>query len=204
MIRPLLALALVAALPATAAAQSLNYNYVEGGYVATNIDNGNNDIDADGFGVNASVAVSPTFHLFGGFMVQESDRFDFLGSRVRTDVNQWRAGIGYNMAIADNTDLLARVAYEKVEVDSISIGGQRFDVDAGDNGYSLEVGVRSALTANLEGYALAGYEDFGRNADDFYGRLGAQYKFNPRWGISGDVKFSDGDSQWFVGPRFSW
>ena len=61
----------------------------------------------------------------------------------------------------------------------------------------------------LEGYVLAGYEDYtkkhGVNPDgEFYGRLGAQAKFNQNWGVSGDVKFVDGDTQWFVGPRFTW
>lgn len=201
----LLVLALAAAAPfAASAADGLNYNYVEGGYVATNLDNGDGDIDADGVGVNASVALSPNFHLFGGFNTQNSDEFDFLDTRVDTDVNQWRVGLGYNMAIGASTDLLARAAYEKAEVDDITIGGTRYDVDAGDDGYSLEVGVRSALTSNLEGYALAGYQDFGDDADDFYGRLGAQVKFNPNWGVSGEVKLSDGNTEWFVGPRFSW
>ena len=56
----------------------------------------------------------------------------------------------------------------------------------------------------------AGYEDFGdddgfgEGDGDFYGRVGAQVKFNQNWGIGGDVKVSDGNTQWFVGPRFSW
>jgi Ax21 family sulfation-dependent quorum factor len=200
-----LAIALVAALPfAASAADGLSYNYVEGGYVATNIDNDNDDIDADGLGVNASVALSPNFHAFGGFTAQESDRFDFLDSRVETDVNQWRVGLGYNLAVAANTDLVARAAYEKFEIDDVTVGGVNYDIDDGDDGYSVEVGVRSALTRNLEGYALAGYQDFGGNADDFYGRLGAQVKFNPNWGLSGEVKLADGGSEWFVGPRFTW
>ena len=72
------------------------------------------------------------------------------------------------------------------------------------DGYSVEAGVRSAMTPHLEGYALAGYEDGDEYDGDFYGRLGAQVKFNQNWGINGDVKFADGDTQWFVGPRFSW
>jgi Ax21 family sulfation-dependent quorum factor len=203
----LLALSLLAALPLAAHAQQasgLNYNYVEGGYVATNLDNDDSDLDAEGFGGNASLALSDNFHLFGGFSAQESDDFSFLGQRVETDVNQWRVGLGYNLPIAATTDLVARAAYEKFEVDDVTVDGQRFDVNDGDDGYSAEVGVRTAFTSNFEGHAFAGYEDFGDGADDFYGRVGAQVKFNPNWGISGDVKFADGDTQWFVGPRYSW
>lgn len=205
--RSLLALTLAAAVSfAATAAEGLNYNYVEGGYVATNLDNGNDEIDADGFGGNASFALTDNFHLFGGFNTQDTDTFELVdgGERVNTDVNQWRLGVGYNLGIADRTDLVARAAYEKIEVDDITVGGERFDIDDGDDGYSAEVGVRTAFTDNLEGHAYAGYEDFGNDNDDFYGRVGAQYKFTPNWGISGDVKLADGGSEWFVGPRFSW
>lgn len=207
--RSLLALGLLAALPFAAAAQEssgLNYNYVEGGYVATNLDNDNGDIDADGFGGNASVALSDNFHLFGGYATQDTDTFDLFegGQRVNTDIDQWRVGLGYNLPIASSTDLVARAAYEKFEVDDVTVDGQTYDINDGDDGYSAEVGVRTAFTHNFEGHAFAGYEDFGDGADDFYGKVGALVKFNPNWGVSGDVKFADGDTQWFVGPRYSW
>ena len=187
--RSLLALTLLAALPAltlsaaASAAEGISYNYVEGGYVATNTDGA----DADGWGFNGSAALNQNFHLFGSFANQDVKDFD-------ADFDQWRFGVGYNHEISPNADLLTRVAYEQF--------------DAGDNleadGYSVEAGVRGAMTPNFEGYALAGYED-GQDFDgDFYGRLGAQVKFNPNWGISGDVKFAEGDTQWFVGPRFTW
>ena len=207
--RSLLTLTLLAALPFAAAAQDssgLNYNYVEGGYVATNLDNDNGDIDADGFGGNASVALSDNFHLFGGFSTQDTDTFELLegGNRVNTDINQWRVGLGYNLPIGASTDLVARAAYEKFEVDDVTIDGQRYEINDGDDGYSAEVGVRTAFTDNFEGHAFAGYEDYGNDADDFYGRVGALVKFNRNWGVSGDVKFADGDTMWFVGPRYSW
>jgi hypothetical protein len=56
----------------------------------------------------------------------------------------------------------------------------------------------------LEGYAMAGYEDGNDYDGDFYGKLGAQVKFSPRWGVAADVKFADNDTQWFVGPRLTW
>lgn len=190
----LLAAALLAvpalAMAATAsAAEGVSYNYVQGGYTATQ---GDGNADADGWAIDGSVAVHPNFHLFGAFNQQELDD-------TNIDIDQWRAGVGYNHEISPRTDLLTRVAYEKFDA------GHGADFD----GYSVEAGARAALTQSLEGYALAGYENYdsdGLLEDDsnFYGRLGAQWKFNQSWGVSGDVKFSDGDTEWFVGPRLTW
>ena len=183
--KSLLALSLLALAPfAASAADGLNYNYVEGGYVATN---GDGSADAQGWGLNGSVAIAPNFHLFGGYSNQEIDH-------TSIDFDQWRVGVGYNHQISPRADLLTRVAYEKFDA------GQGLDFD----GYSVEVGVNGALTSKFNGYALVGYEDGDDYDGDYYGRLGAQVKFNPNWSASADVKFSDGDTQWFVGPRFSW
>ena len=102
--------------------------------------------------------------------------------------------MGYNHQISPRADLLTRVAYEKVDFGSLGNA----------DGWSVEAGARGALTNRLEGYALAGYEDGDQVDGDFYGRLGATVKFNQNWGLNGDVKFSDGDTAWFVGPRFTW
>ncbi|WP_119716935.1 OmpO family porin [Cognatilysobacter tabacisoli] len=192
--RSLLALTLMAALPfAASAAEGVSYTYVEGGYAATNTDAG----DADGFAINGSGAIAPNFHVFGGYSNQEIEDTDI-------DFDQWKVGLGYNHQIAPNADLVTRVAYEKFDAGSDIFGN---DLEA--DGYSVEAGVRGALTPNFEGYAFAGYEDGddldGASRDgEFYGRLGAQVKFNQTWGVNGDVKFVDGDTQWFVGPRLSW
>lgn len=183
--RHILAFALAAAMPfAASAADGIKYNYVQGGYVATNTDTG----DADGWGLEGSAALNQNFHLFGSFANQELKDFDDV------DFDQWRAGIGYNRQVSQRMDLLTRVAYEKFDA------GNGLDAD----GYSVEAGVRGAMTPMLEGYALAGYEDGDEFDGDFYGRLGAQVKFNPNWGVAADVKFADGDTQWFVGPRLTW
>jgi Ax21 family sulfation-dependent quorum factor len=111
----LLALTLMAALPfAASAAEGLSYNYVEGGYVATNTDAG----DADGWGVNGSGAIADNFHVFGGYSGQKTDDETIGGLRFEgVDVDQWRVGLGYNQPVAANTDLLARVAYENYDVE---------------------------------------------------------------------------------------
>ncbi len=185
--RSLLALTLLAALPfAASAADGLSYNYIEGGYLGSSNDN---IPDADGWALGGSGAIAPNFHLFGNYSSQELD-----GNWG--DLDQWRLGVGYNHEINSKVDLLTRVAYQNKEFDL----GNNFKYD----GWSVEAGVRAALTPNFEGYALAGYEDYDHGVDgEFYGRIGAQVKFNQTWGINGDVKFVDGYTEYFIGPRVS-
>lgn len=184
LIAALLALPAIGLAASASAADGVSYNYVQGGYAATDTDGA----DAEGFAGEASFAFHPNFHAFGGYNTQEIDD-------TSIDLENWRAGVGYNHPVAASTDLLARVAYENYQADDIGLD---------EDGWSAEVGVRSALTPMLEGYALAGYEDGDDYDGSAYGRLGAQVKFNQSWGVTGDVKFADGDTQWFVGPRLTW
>ena len=186
----LITLGLLAALPfAASATDGLSYNHVEGGYVNTDAKGG----DADGWAVKGSAAVHPNFHVFGSYSTQETNANNI-------DVDQWRLGVGYNRGVARNTDLLARVAYQRFDRQHLPTY----------NGYSAEVGVRTAFTPMIEGYALAGYEDYSKKAGynpdgEFYGRVGALAKFNANWGVNGEVKLAKGgDREWFVGPRFTW
>jgi Ax21 family sulfation-dependent quorum factor len=191
--RSLLALTLLAALPfAASAAEGVSYNYLEGGYFATE----GEDTDADGWMIGGSVAVHENFHLFGQYDGQKTDDFDVGPVQFDgVDVDHWRLGVGYNHTLSPNADLVTRVAYEKYDLDEP-------EADSSD-GYSVEAGVRGAMTPSFEGWALAGYEDAEEFDGTFYGRLGAQYKFNQTWGVTGDVKFAEGDTQYFVGPRIS-
>ena len=180
--KSLLALTLLAAAPfAASAAEGVSYNYVEGGYAASKI----SGPDADGWAIGGSGAIAPNFHVFGNYNSQKIDNTSF-------NIDNWRLGVGYNHEIGPKTDLLTRVAWERYETDI-----QNF------TGYSVEAGVRSGLTKNWEGYVLAGYEDGSDFDGDFYGRIGTQVKFNPNWSVSGEVKFANGDAQYFVGPRYT-
>lgn len=182
--KSLIAASLLLAIPfAASAADGRNYNNVEFGYLYSDVQGPN----ADGFGLRGSFAVAPNFHLFGEASRQDIDHSPF-------DYNQYRLGVGYNRALNSKVDLVGRVAYERFDADWFK-----------DNGKSVEVGLWSNLLPQLDGHAYVGYEDYNRsNSNDFYGRLGLQYTINQNWSASADVKFVDGDSQWFVGPRLSW
>lgn len=191
----LAALALFAAAPfAASAADGLSYNYVQGGY-----NYANSTVNADGWGLNGSAAVAPNFHVFGGYdaLKAKDPVFTQTGS-YKPEVDQWKLGVGYNHAIAANTDFVGTLAYQKAKAKA---AGSSASVD----GYAAEAGVRSALGSRVEGYAMAGYEDGHDYDGNFYGRLGGQVKINQNWGVAADVKLvQGGDTQYFVGPRLTW
>lgn len=198
----LAALTLLAAAPlAASAAEGVSYNYIEAGYAATSPDG--NDVDSDGWAINGAAAIAPNFHLFGGYSGQKTDDFNVGPARVDgIDVDQWNFGVGYNHELNSQLDLLTRVGYQKIETDSFNVGDVNFGGSDRD-GWNVEAGVRGAFTPNFEGYALAGYEDFERTDGEFYGRVGAQVKLNQTWGVNGEVKFVDGYTSYFIGPRMS-
>ncbi|WP_045728748.1 Ax21 family protein [Xanthomonas sp. GPE 39] len=196
----LLALGLLATLPfAASAAEGISYNYAEAGYAQT--DNGG---DADGWAVKGSYAFHPNFSVFGDFNRQNSDFGNF-------HVNHWRIGAGYNYEIANSTDLVTRIAYNRLGIPkNTSIGDVDLSRKTNFNGWSAEAGIRTAFNPYLEVYALGGYEDYlkkdGINPEGrFYGVIGGEAKLNQNWSLSGDMKMDrHGTKEWFVGPRFSW
>lgn len=180
--RGLLSLALLAALPFAASAADLSYTYIEGGY-----SHFNSAPDADGLIVNGSYALNDNFHVFGGYG-------SFGIDRTPVDLDTFDIGLGYRYGLSGNTDLVVRGTYENAVFDK---GVPNVDV------WSAEAGVRSALTSNVEGWAFAGYEDSDVANGDAFAKLGAQVKLNPQWGLVAEVKFINGDQQYFVGPRLS-
>jgi Ax21 family sulfation-dependent quorum factor len=177
--RSVLALALMAAIP-FAQASELSYSYLEGGYV--NFDP-KGFSSQNGWGLRGSAALSDNFHVFGGY-----DRVRLRVGPLRENVDLWRLGLGYNLSISDMSDLVARVAYE--------------DLD-GDDGWSVEVGLRAALAPSFEGFIGLGYADSSDFSGEAYLALQGQYKFNRNWGLVADAKIGEDGRQYFIGPRFS-
>ena len=187
--RILLAALVIAALPLGAQAGDLSYSYLQGGYQATDIDGLPN---AHGYGGTGSFALGPNFQLHGGWARQ-----DFNSSNVSFD--DWNLGGGFHNPINATTDFVANADYRRLNINGLS----------GDiKTWSGEVGVRSALAPQFEGWALAGYED-GKNINGaVYGKLGGQYKFGKNesgsgWGLVAEAKFSKDINQYFIGPRIS-
>lgn len=184
----LIALALVAMLPLTAQADdALSYTYVEGGYV-------NVDGDADGFGVRGAFEFGDSgFYGLGGYSQVEIDD-------TTIDVDNYEIGVGYAHGISAKADLIGEVAYVNSQTDNVpALFGGDVEVD----GYRASVGLRGSFSDNFEGLIKANYVDGDDLDSDFTGTLGAQYKFTPTWGVTGEVEFADGGETYLVGLRAS-
>lgn len=184
--RQLLTLTLTALLPFTAQSQEISYTYLESGYSRLN-----SGIDADGWGVNGSLALNESFHVFGNY-----SRAEFENRNI--DLDTFSAGLGSHYALNDQLHLLARVGYENSNPE-----WQR-----SNEAWFTEAGARAAIGSRLEGWVLAGYEDGDDIDNEVYSKLGMQLKFPAdtglaRWGVIAEVKLIDGDEQLFIGPRLS-
>ena len=125
----LVALAASVSLPAWAD-DGMSYTFVEAAYVDTEIDGSGFDVDGDGIALDGSFELNESVFLTASYSTQD---FDF-----GIDLDQWSAGIGGHMPLADNIELVGTLRYVDAETDT------RFgDVD--DDGFGIGVGVRYQL-----------------------------------------------------------
>jgi len=192
--RILLAALAAAVLPLAAQAGDLSYTYLQAGYDAAHNDNSGRD--SHGWSGAGSVAVGNHFQVLGGFNHSDRD----LPNNPSSSVNAWRPGAGFHTPVSGNTDFVADVDYHQASVDGVSRDTKR---------YSGELGVRSALAPQWEGWAMAGYEHAhdpagaGRNNGEAFGKLGGQYKFTKNWGLVAEGRLAENDRSIFIGPRIS-
>lgn len=182
--RSLLALALVATLPLAAQADDkLSYTYVEGDYLNTQ---GDNSLDADGFGLRGSYEFGQSgFYIFGGY-----SQTDFDDTNIDADTTD--LGLGYAHSIGDNADLIGELAHTRSDIEIAKL-----------DGFRTSIGVRGSFTDKFEGLIKANYYDGSDFDGDFTGTVGAQYKFTETWGLTGEAEFGDGGETYLVGVRAS-
>jgi len=192
--RILLAALAVAVLPLAAQAGDLSYNYVQAGYGATHNDNSGRD--SHGWSGSGSAALGEHFQVLGGLSRTNRD----LPSNPNSNVNAWTLGAGFHTPISAKTDFVADVDYHQASVDGLSRDIKR---------YSGELGVRSAMAPQFEGWAMAGYTHAhdpngdGRNNGEVFGKLGGQYKFTKNWGLVAEGTLAENNRGIFIGPRIS-
>jgi hypothetical protein len=190
---------LLAVAPLAASAGELSYTYVEAGIaqVDVDIDEFASSVDFDGFQLRGSVAVSDAFYLFGGHGSTNND-----DAGLDIDFSESQFGVGYHFGLSERADLLAELGAVRQEIDFDGIGSVEAD------GGRASVGVRALLSDNFEGWVKASYSDGGDFDGGFSGLVGAQWKFNPTWGLIGEIESGELDEQadltkYLVGVRAS-
>ena len=179
------AIASLALAPAAVLADSPDYTYIEGSYVNIDIDGID---DGDGFGIGGSAEVGENIFIFADYAT--------VGFSFGVDFSTITAGIGYKSAISDTTDVNVSIAYVNAEVDAGAFGS----ID--DDGYGLDVSLRSMVSSEFELNGGISYVDFGNGGDDTAFHVGGVYSFNDSFAVTGDISFGEDITTFLIGGRF--
>jgi hypothetical protein len=154
-----------------------SYTYADFGYLQA--DEGY----IDAIAVSGSYAVTDQVHLLGSYIDGDDDGDSFDGYSV---------GVGYNMAMTDGMDLVARISYTE------------YDFDFGDEDFTaFEIGPRAMVTDNLELNGAITYTDY-ENDDEVTGiRVGGQLYFD-NISVGAQAEVDDSDTEIGFNVRYTW
>lgn len=230
--RKSLILALALALPATGAvAQQSSVTGISWSYfdiAAQHVSPDESALDSHtGLALRGSGMINPNWHVFLGWNRGKLEGATELGGQgiaIDDNVNRFQVGLGYNLPVAARTDLFARVAYERASSADFQVTTAAGVVDGeleSSDGYSVEVGIRSALGLNWEvggsirHIALDDPEvsigggtamDISSFIDDDHTALvlNGQYKFNNGWGVIAEADIGSAYQGLLLGVRLSY
>jgi hypothetical protein len=163
---------MLAAVPLAALAEDMSYSYVDLAYVDTDIDGAPS---ADGFGLRGAVDFAENFFVFGEYSDQSGGGLDLTSYAV---------GFGGHYGVAENVDVVGRIGWAQVEVDS-----GPFNAD--DDAYLIDLGLRGRIGDAVELEGGARYTDFSDGGDSTGLFVGGRFHFNETWALG--AEYQDGD-----------
>lgn len=194
MLKKLAVLATLAvAAPLAAQAEGLSYNYVEGRYVNTDIDDV--DVDVDGYDINASGLIAPNFFLFGSYGQQETESIN----NGKLEYTTGTFGLGWRMPLNNQVDLVAKGGLLYGEIDG---KGSASGLDDDDTGFLLNGGVRALLMPNFEVNGGVTYADV-LDDDETTLDVGAVFSFTPAFAAVAGASFGSDANAYSAGLRFN-
>lgn len=204
-----LALALATA-PVVASAGGHSYTYLEAGFAQLDqelppvpgfeVD----DIQAGGFFVGGSAALSPSVHVFGAYRKGDDDvsvRAPMVGEigAAGIDMSQAVLGLGYHQSLSARTDLVTELSWLSTEID---VNDDEEDAQDGDDA-RVAVGVRHLIANNVEVWIKGNYTDGDVYDGAFSASVGLQYRLTRTWGLVGEAEGGGDASMFAVGVRAS-
>lgn len=188
-----LAAATLALAPALSQAANLSYNYVDVGYVETDIDGV--DPKLDGFLLRGSLELGSNAFLFADYVDQSVEE-----SGARLDGESIGVGVGYAWPFAEKMDLFGRIGYVRSEV-TLRGMGERISFD--DDGYTLGVGIRALPVELLELEGTVNYVDLSDSGDDTSLGVAARWIITPQFALGVEAGFADDAKSYGIGFRWT-
>lgn len=183
-----LVLATMLGSPGVRADEGPGYTYFDVGYVRTDIDDLDENLDS--LGLAGSVAITDNFYVFADYEDGSAEIGDF-----DIDANTFDAGLGVNVALTDTVDLFGEASYVGAELEAGEFG----DID--ESGYGLSAGVRAMVMPQLELNAGLSYVDI-EGLDDTSVDIGAVWKFTDVIALVLGASFADDANSYGAGIRF--
>ena len=183
--------AVVALSPALARAEGPSYSFLDAGYVTTDVDNFNGDID--GFLLRGSFEFMDNWFGYARYLDQSAD----VGG-TNVDVSQWSIGAGYAWPLNDATDLYGKLGYVEADADV-----DAFNAHANDNGYELSVGLRGFAMEQFEYEGAVNYTDLSDSGDTTSVGIAARWHFMPQFAVGLEGEFGEDANSYGVGARWS-
>ena len=184
--RSMLIVALLS-LSATAAAEGLDYSFVQGSYTQVEFDD--LDIDGDGFGIGGSLAIGDRFAVFAGVDTADLD-FD-------VETTGWEVGGLYHAPLSDRVDFVSSLSYVSVEIDVPGFGS------ADDDGFGVGIGLRGMASPQLELSGGISYVDLNDSGDDTSFSAGMLYHFTDAFAVGLGGSWGDDASAYGISGRIS-
>lgn len=173
---------------AAAMADGPSYSYIQAAYEEVDVDFGGGiDADGDGFSIGGSVPVGDSWFIFAGY--GSSDLESVIDLTVLT------IGAGWHTSIAPNTDFFAALGFADGEVDVSGFGSED------DSGYSIEAGIRSMMSNELELYGSISQIDFDGFGDGTTLNAGLWYTVSGNLALGLGASFEDDITSYGVGVR---
>jgi hypothetical protein len=167
--------ALAAALPLASQADTMDYSYVDLGFVDSELDEP--AVDGDGFALRGSLEFHPSFFAFA--------EIEDLGYDDDVDVTSIAVGAGGHYPLNDKVDLVGRFGVVKYDIDA-----DRFGFEADEDGFTLGARVRGQVMPRLELEGGFDYVDVD-SGDDTVAVLEGRYFFLSN--VSGGLRLEFGD-----------
>lgn len=176
--------ALAAALPFATHADTMDYSYVELGYVDSELDDF--DADGDGFALRGSLSVHENVFVFAGYQDVSFDPDARFAPDI--DITSFQVGVGGRYPLAPKIDLVGKFGIVKAELDAGSL-------DEDEDGFTFGVRVRGEVMPKLELEGGLEYIDVDDVADDTALVVQGRYFFLDNF--AGGVSLSFGDADTF-------